>query len=291
MYETLTPILINGIVLGCLYAMMGLGLSLVWGTLDLVNFAHGEMYMLGAYVAWIMGNYLNLNPFFSLIVTLPVLFLFAIVMERFLIKPLRTKEMLVAAEWSPLLFTFGIAIFLQNFIQQVMGPVFKLNEALIPGISTILGTPVLNQRILVVVIAVVLFMSLHLFLKYTKRGMAMRAVAQNKELALTLGLDVEKTYNIIFGIGTTAAAIAGVAISSIYVINPHMGATPVLKSFVVSVLGGLGSLPGALLGGVCLGLAESIGSVYIASEYTYAIGFIIMILLLIFRPRGLLGKK
>jgi branched-chain amino acid transport system permease protein len=290
--------LINGLTLGAVYALIALGYTMVYGILQLINFAHGEVYMLGAYLGIIVLGFLTsigltaVSLPLAVIITLIVSMLFCsaygMTIEKIAYKPLRNAPRL-----SPLISAIGVSIFLQNFVMLSQGATDKV----FPPIIRAEGIAISNARItflqIFIIIASVLMMgSLHLFIMKTKLGKAMRATAQDRRMASLLGIDIDRVISITFIIGSGLAAAAGVMVAMYYgLVNYFIGYVAGIKAFTAAVLGGIGSIPGAMLGGILLGLLEALGAGYISSEYKDVFAFGLLIIILILRPEGLLGKQ
>ena len=288
--------LINGITLGAVYALIALGYTMVYGILGLINFAHGEIYMMGAYLGVIFFSFLtNIgiaqnNLILSIIISFIGAALYCgaygVTLERVAYRPLRHSPRL-----SPLISAIGMSIFLQNYVMLTQGSTDKVFPAAISvaGIN-IFGATITYIQMVILFISVFLMFCLHLFVKKTKIGKAMRATAQDKNMASLLGINIDKLITIIFIIGSVLAAAAGIMVAIYYgVVNFFIGYVAGIKAFTAAVLGGIGNIPGAMLGGFMLGLLESLCSAYISSEYKDLFAFMILILVLIVRPAGLLG--
>src|SRR5574337_1008911 len=263
--------LVNGLTLGSVYALIALGYTMVYGIIELINFAHGEIYMLGAYIGIITFSLLTTlhltspDSGITLLCMMIAAILFCgaygITIERLAYRPLRTAPRL-----SPLISALGVSIFLQNFVMLAQGPRDKgFPELFIKGGIDLTGGRISAIQLFIMATSVLMMFALHLLVRRTKIGKAMRATAQDKQMASLVGIDVNQVISVTFLIGSALAAVAG-------------------------VLGGIGSIPGAMLGGVLLGLIESLGAGYISSEYKDVFAFAILILVLIFRPTGLLGS-
>jgi len=277
----------NGIIKGSIYSLIAVGLSLIFGIMGLINFAHGELYMLGAYVAFFACSLFHLPPIISLFVSMAVVFGVGMIIEGTAIHHMRQKK-------SPLLYvillTFGISIFLQNLVLIVWGATYKRNPPILKGAFSMGPIIQSNQRVLVLVIALLIMITVYLVIKKTKLGRAIRATAQSLDAAVLMGINVDRVYMLTFGIAAALAAAAGSLIAPMFYIYPTMGVSPVLKAFVIVILGGLGSIGGAVLGGFIIGIAESLTAAYISSQYEAAVAFGLMMALLIFKPSGLFGK-
>jgi len=286
----------SGLTKGSIYALIALGYTMVYGIIQLINFAHGEIYMIGAFVALITATILasmGLNIVFVFLLSTLVAVIYSsaygFTVEKIAYKPLRH-----ASRLSPLISAIGMSIFLQNYVMLSQTADFVPFPEIIPVPSFLekVADYVDPVGVVIIVVTVIVMIGLHLFVKKTKMGKAMRATAQNKTMAMLCGVDVDKTISLTFIIGSALAAIGGVLIGS-YVgqINFFIGFIAGLKAFTAAVLGGIGSIPGAALGGVVLGLTESFGTGYISSDYEDVFAFIILVLILIFRPAGILGKS
>ncbi|MCL4456540.1 MAG: branched-chain amino acid ABC transporter permease [Nitrospirae bacterium] len=289
--------LINGLTLGGVYALIALGYTMVYGILELINFAHGEIYMLGAYLGIIfLGLFtvtgltsvsLPLALFLTILLTIIVCSAYGFTMEKIAYKPLRNAPRL-----SPLISAIGVSIFLQNYVMLTQGATDKV----FPQRFGDSGLQFLNVNMtylqaLIIIVSGVLMLSLHLFIQKTRMGKAMRATAQDKTMASLVGINVNSIISATFIIGAGLAAVAGIMVASYYgLVNYYIGYIAGIKAFTAAVLGGIGNIPGAMLGGIILGLVESAGAAYISSEYKDAYAFIILIVILLIKPAGILGK-
>jgi branched-chain amino acid transport system permease protein len=284
--EELLQQIFNGLVVGSVYILMAVGLTIIFGVMNIVNFAHGEFYMLGAYLAFILVNILKLNFFVGLIVASIVVGLFGIVIERIIDRFGKMTE--VDYIYYTILMTIAISMILSNTVNVLAGPAQK---QILAGISTApiqIGSVIVNvYKLLVIVIAFSVSILFGLFLKYSKFGKAMRATFENKEAAASVGINISIVNMVTFGIGTFMASIGGILVGAMFNIFPFMGSQANLKAFAVVILGGLGSFSGAVVGGTMLGIIESITSGYFSLGYKDAVSFILIILVLVFRPEGL----
>ncbi|MFQ5455770.1 MAG: branched-chain amino acid ABC transporter permease [Nitrospirota bacterium] len=290
--------LVNGVALGSVYALIALGYTMVYGILGLINFAHGEIYMIGAYIGIItLGVFTAIGlTSYSLYLSLILTFIisafycgaYGITMERVAYKPLRHAPRL-----SPLISAIGLSIFLQNYVMIAQGSADKVFPHIIPvGTITILNASISYIQILIITTSLLCMVCLHLFVKKSLLGKAMRAAAQDKTMASLLGVDIDNVISVTFIIGSILASAAGVMVAIYYgSINFFIGYVAGIKAFTAAVLGGIGNIPGAILGGFLLGIVESFGAAYISSEYKDAFAFLILILVLIIKPTGLLGEK
>jgi branched-chain amino acid transport system permease protein len=287
MTDLLTQLLANGIIIGATYALIAIGLTLIFGMMRVVNFAHGEFYMLGAYIAVSATGDLGLSYFLSVPLAVVLIGVLGWVFERILLRPLRGADILSTA-----LVTIGLSIFLQNTVLTIWGP--KPGYVADPfGDRTvqIAGLAVTEVRLFTLAVAVVVMVLLGLVIKYTKLGRTMRATFQDRDTAALQGIEVERIFSASFVLGVGLASIAGALLAAVFVVSPDMGNMANLKSFAVVILGGLGNIPGAIFGGFVLGLAESLATGYISTGYKDGVSFLILILVLMVRPYGLFGRE
>jgi branched-chain amino acid transport system permease protein len=294
--------LVNGLVLGCVYALIAVGYTLVYGVIELINFAHGEIYMLGAFF---MYTYLNIGIsfYFAFILAVISCIIIGIFLDIIAYRPVRHSDRL-----SALITAIGMSIFFQNLALIIWGanikrysrnviPAFfkklaiNLPDDSIPIFKNVFLT-ISYLQITIIVLSIILMIVLHLIINKTKIGTAMRAIAQDKQAAALMGIDVNRVISFTFALGSGLAAVAGILIGMYYnSIYPTMGYIAGIKAFAAAVLGGIGSVPGAMLGGVVLGMAETFGAGYISSQYRHGIAYAAMIFVILFNPSGLLGKK
>ena len=286
----------SGLTRGSIYALIALGYTMVYGSIGLINFAHGEIYMIGAFTALIAASVLSgwgLNPVLVLVLSALAAMIWAaaygVTVERIAYRPLRQAPRL-----SPLISAIGMSIVLQNFVLLAQTPDFVPFPSLIPKFAFLAPyRDILGSSGLVILVTTAVAMLLLTFLiKGTKLGCAMRAVAQDKEMARLLGIDVDRVISATFAIGSVLAGLGGVLIAShIGQINFAIGFLAGIKAFTAAVLGGVGSVPGAVLGGLILGWTESFATGYVSSDYEDVFAFVILVLILIFKPSGLLGRR
>ncbi|MBQ1263712.1 MAG: branched-chain amino acid ABC transporter permease [Oscillospiraceae bacterium] len=282
--------LINGISLGSVYAIIALGYTMVYGIAKMLNFAHGDVIMIGAYVSYCMTTYMGLNPLLSVLIAMVVCTALGIVIEGLAYKPLRKAPALAV-----LITAIGVSYFLQNSALLIWGSAPKNFSSIVSfdSLSLAGGKLIITSESIVTVIAcIVIMIALTLFIKKSKMGKAMRAVSEDKGAAELMGINVNLTISVTFAIGSALAAIAGVLLCSAYpILVPTTGSMPGIKAFTAAVFGGIGSIPGAMLGGILLGIIEIFGRAYISSELADAIVFAVLIIVLLVKPTGLLGKK
>jgi len=281
--------LINGLVIGSLYGLVGLGLTAIFGLMKLVNIVHGEFFMYCAIItAYLVAAPLNLNYFIALILAALVLFEVGIIVEKLTLKPLRGQAMITTT-----LCTLGLSmIFKQVALIITKGvPRFIQVPDFFRGNIFIWGISIGRMRLFALTAAIFIVFAIHFYLQKTRYGKSLRATFQNRKAAALVGINIDRVYAITYGSGAFLAAIAGGLLGTIFIVDPVMGSRGLLKAFVVVIIGGMGSFPGALIGGLLLGVTEvwaiSIGF----SAYRDFFGFAMVILFLIFRPTGLFGKK
>ena len=282
--------LINGISLGSVYAIIALGYTMVYGIAKMLNFAHGDVIMVGAYISFCVTQYLGMPAIVSVLAAMLVCTLLGMTIERLAYKPLRN-----APKLAVLITAIGMSYLLQNSAQLIWGSNPKSFNSLVNlgSIRLFDGQLLITDEAIVTVLAcVVIMIALTWFTGNTKMGKAMRAVSEDQGAARLMGVDVNTTISVTFAIGSALAAIAGVLLCSSYpVLQPTTGSMPGIKAFTAAVFGGIGSIPGAMLGGILLGLIEIFGKAYISTELGDAIVFLILIVMLLVKPTGLLGKK
>lgn len=280
--------MISGLSLGSIYALIALGYTMVYGIAKMLNFAHGDIIMVGAFTAIVSVVTLGLSPILSIILCLAVCIIFGVLIEKLAYKPLRTAPPL-----SVLITAIGVSYFLQSLALIIFGS----NQRSFPKIINVApvhidGLTINGESIATLIVTVIIMICLTLFINKTKMGKAMRSVSEDKEAAELMGVSVNRTISTTFAIGSALAAIAGIFFGSTYgFIGPYTGSMPGIKAFVAAVFGGIGSIPGAMIGGVLLGIIESMSKAYISTELSDAIVFGILIIVLLFKPTGLLGKK
>ncbi len=290
--------IINGLTVGGVYALIALGYTLVYGILELINFAHGEIYMIGAYLGIIFLGIFTASGLtqYSLFLSLSLTFIMSTIfcsaygftVEKLAYKPLRNAPRL-----NPLISAIGVSIFLQNYVMLTQGATDKVFPHVLPIVTVqFLNVTMTSLQIFIIIVSLLLMAGLHLFIMKTKTGKAMRAVAQDRVMASLLGINIDRIISVTFIIGSGLAAVAGLMVAMYYgLVNYSIGYIAGIKAFTAAVLGGIGSIPGAIIGGFVLGLIESLGAGYLSSEYKDAYAFIVLILILLVKPTGLLGKS
>jgi branched-chain amino acid transport system permease protein len=277
---------LNGVMLGINYALIALGLTLIFGILGIVNFTHGEMYMLGGYVAYYFFGQFGLNFFATLLLSAVLIGILGIILEKLIFRPLTTKPKL---ELTSLIAAVGLAWVFQMIAVIAFGDLDKHVPSAFKGIIRVSGVVITVERLSTILIGVGLVGLLNLFLLKTKTGMSIRAVAQDKQAAALQGVSVDRVTALTFGIGCGLAAASGALVAPIFGVSPNMGSEVILKAFLVVILGGMGSIPGAMLGGLLLGFVESFGCLFFGVPTVMVMTFSIIILILILKPQGLLG--
>ena len=281
--------LVNGISLGSIYAMIALGYTMVYGIAKMLNFAHGDVIMIGAFIAYCATLYWGMSTIPALLCAMVFCLILGVVIEKLAYKPLRQ-----ATSLAVLITAIGVSYLLQNLALLIWGATPKIYPDMISlgSISLFDGQLVIKGETLVTIAAnIVIMVLLTMFVNMTKMGKAMRAVSEDRGAAELMGINVNLTISVTFAIGSALAAIAGLLLCSSYpLLQPTTGAMPGIKAFTAAVFGGIGSIPGAMLGGVLLGVIEILGKAYISTELGDAIVFAVLIIVLLVRPTGLLGK-
>lgn len=282
--------LINGLSLGSIYALIAIGYTMVYGIAKMLNFAHGDIIMVGAYIAFTIITTLKLPIVLGIAAAIIGCLILGVTVEKIAYKPLRKAGSPLAV----LITAIGVSYFLQNAALLIFGADPKMFSSVVPvsirtikiGEFTIPGTTILS-----IVISILLVLFLQFFINKTKPGQAMLAVAQDRDAASLMGISVNGIISLTFAIGSAMAGVAGVLLCSAYPsLNPYTGAMPGIKAFVAAVLGGIGSVPGAMIGGLLLGIIENLSKTYISSQLSDAIVFSVLIIVLLVKPTGLMGK-
>ncbi len=281
----LTVQLVNGLVLGGIYALMALGFTMIFGISKIGNFAYGELMMLGAYITLVTSMYLNLNIFFALIISMVIMFGFGMLMEQALFQHVRNMPMI-----NTFLVSIGLMYILRNVAELIFGTYPFSMDATFEGVLEIGNLIISYERIFAMSITVVLILFLYIVLYKTKIGKAVRSYSQDPYAAKIVGINVKQINFFIFGVSSLLAAGAGSVLGMLFSVNPEMGFLPLLKAFAIVVIGGMGSLGGAIIGGLILGQTEVLGATYISSLYQDVFAFGLMILILLIKPSGLFGE-
>ncbi len=280
--------LLNGLNRGSIYALIALGYTMVYGIAKMLNFAHGDVIMVGAYTLSVSASLLGISPYLGVLLSIVFCAVLGVVLEKIAYKPLRNSSPLAV-----LITAIGVSYFLQSLALLLFGSQQQKVASVINIPSIYLGSIELTgESIVTLGVTIVIMVSLTLFIKKTKTGRAMLALSEDRGAAQLMGINVNRTISITFAIGSGLAAVAGVLFVSSYgFVGPYTGSLPGIKTFVAAVLGGIGSIPGAMLGGVLLGVIESFSQAYISTQLSDAIVFGVLILVLLVRPAGLLGRK
>ena len=278
--------LLSGVLVGGVYALVGVGLTLIFGVMRVINFAQGDLLMVGMYLALFLFKGLGIDPFVSVLIVMPALFLFGALLQRTFI-----ERMLGGLPQNQILLTIGLGLVLSNTAMLLFTSDYRyLTTSYSSGSYKLLGLSISQPLAVSFLITAALTASLTWFLLKTETGQAIRATAQDREAAQLMGIDVRRTSMLAFGIGSALAGAAGALVSPTYYIYPQVGAAFTLKAFVVVVLGGMGSVVGATLGGILIGTSESLAAAYLGSGVKELIVYVLFLVLLLVRPAGLLGK-
>ena len=282
--------LINGIYIGAIYAVIALGYTMVYGIAKMLNFAHGDVIMVGAYMSYAVTSSMGVGMVPSILIAMVICTVLGIIIEGLAYKPLRGTSSLAV-----LITAIGVSYFLQNAAQLIWGPAaISFNHLVTAKPLSLFGgqVKISAEALVTLAVAVLVMVVLTLFVNKTKTGKAMRAVSEDRDAAQLMGINVNRTISITFAIGSALAAVAGVLLcSKVSSVYPTVGAMPGIRAFTAAVFGGIGSIPGAMLGGMLLGLIETFGSAYISALPSDAIVFFVLILVLLVKPAGLLGKQ
>lgn len=280
--------ILNGLILGSMYALIGIGLTLIWGTMRMLNFAQGEFYMLGGYVAYFVATVGGLNPWISLPIAAVSVFAAALVVERIAVRGALGRE-----NWTftTIVATLGVSIVLQNAVLLAFGERFQSVPYLVSGVLALGPVRMAWHRVAVFGIAAALSVAMFLLLTRTRFGLALRAASQDRDAATLYGVNASAVFALTFGLAAALAAVAATALAPIFSVSPWMGGPVMLKGFVVVVLGGLGSFPGAIVGGLILGIVESLGVLFGSSEWREVISYALLIAVVAVKPWGLFGVR
>jgi len=278
--------IVNGILMGGVYGLVAIGLTLIFGVMKIINFAHGSLMMLGMFTTYWLYVFAGLDPYLSLLLSIPCLFVVGLLIERFLI-----AQVLDAPAHNQLLLTLGISLFIENFALFLWTPNFRTLEVTYLRKAAMVGTVMISlPKLVAFIFAIILTILLYCFLKSTDMGKAIRAASEEREGALTVGINLRRIYYVAFGIGAACVGAAGTLTAPFFYVNPHVGGIFVITAFVVVVLGGMGNFIGALVGGLIIGLAESVGAAFVPGQLKQFIIYFIFILVLLFKPEGLFGR-
>jgi len=279
--------IVNGILFGSVYATIGIGFSLVWGVMNIINVAHGSFIMIGAYLSYTLYAAWGLDPFLCIPLVMAVLFVLAYAIQKFVL-----NRVVRGSVFITLTFTFGLQILIANVCLLIWSADYRSVKLPYSSAGLQLGGLVIPLvRLGILAAALILTGLFYVFMRRTKTGIAITATALNFEGARTVGIDVFNIYAITFGVSAALAGAAGCLITPIMRINPFTGGPLVAKAFVIAILGGLGSTVGALVGGLALGLVETVGPLFVSSSFQELLGFPVLVLVLVFRPQGLMGRR
>jgi branched-chain amino acid transport system permease protein len=276
--------LINGIQIGFLYVLMALGLTLIFGIMHMINFAHGQLYMLGGFFLWWLFAIHHVNYVLAILLSVIIVAAIGFIVERFLLRPIREQELFVMC------MTIALGQFFEFGARTVWGPLDKAIPPVLPGIIKFAGVAITYKRLMAVGVGIALVIGLYLFIQRTKAGLAMRAVEQDPEVATTYGMGINRTYALVFSLGALLAAASGALMGTIMVVNPVMGTAPMLKSFMIIILGGMGSVTGAIAGGLIVGMMDSFFSSLFGIDIAYIFVFAVAFTFIIFKPKGMFGR-
>lgn len=278
---------LNGLLIGGVYSLVAVGLNLIFGVMKIVNFAHGALMMLGMYIAYWSCTLLAINPYLTIILVVPVMFALGAIIQNFLINPI-----INAPDHNQLLLTLGVSLFLENLAMFLWTPDYRFLSTPMAEINYYIGELSISMvKLMAFVISVLCSAVLFYILTSTDLGKAIRAASEEREGAVLMGINVRRLYYICFGIGAACAGVAGATITPFFPVYPHVGGLFVITAFVVVVLGGMGNFTGAFVGGLIIGVAESVGAIFLPSSMKSIVSFSIFILILLFKPMGIFGGR
>jgi branched-chain amino acid transport system permease protein len=279
--------LVSGILIGGVYALIGIGLTIIFGVMRIINFAHGDLLMVGMYMTYFLYTMLHVDPFLSIFITIPLMFLYGAFLQKFVI-----NRVLSALPQNQILLTIGLGLIMSNTMMLAFTSDYKILTTKYSSSSVkLLGISISSPLVISFAITIAITLALTWFFRETNTGQAIRATAQDRDAATLMGINVRKMSIIAFGLGAALAGTAGALIAPTYYIFPQVGSVFTLKAFVITVLGGMGSVTGAMMGGVLIGIAESIGGAYLGSGWKEVVVFVLFLLVLLFKPSGLRGKS
>lgn len=278
--------MVAGVLIGGIYSLIGIGMSLIMGVMGIINLAHGQLMMVAMYITFVLSHYMRIDPYLSLLVTMPALFLLGCFLQKFLLNPLMKKESILPE--NQVLMTVGIGMVLTEIARFIFSSDYKTVKTSYSSSAFFLGNISFNVPMCIAFIFSIAFtVTLFWFLLRTDMGRSIRATAQDKDAATLMGVNSSRITIITFGLGSSLTAAAGTLLIPIFYLFPDIGGPFTLKAFVITILGGLGSPVGAIFGGLVLGIAESLGATYIGMGYREMVGFVIFLLVLVFLPGGL----
>ena len=276
---------VNGLTLGSIYCLVALGLTLIYGIMEVPNFAHGHLYMVGGYVTFFMMTLYGLNYWVSAIISGIVLAVLGVLLERLVFNPMRNSP-----SSNKFIAAVGAMMFLEASARVLWGSDFRSIPAIYDNVVVIGGVRLTEQRLIIIAGAVILMVALYVFIKHTMIGSTIEAMAQNRDGASLVGIDVNRVAMLTFAVASILASAAASLAGPIFLVYPGMGSLIIMKAFVIIVIGGMGSIPGAVLGSFILGLTESLGATYLSSNYKDVVAFAILVLILSIKPSGLFAK-
>lgn len=285
----------NGAVIGVIYAMIAVGVTLIFSILKIVNFAHGDLYMLGGYCSYYVNLYLGFPPLAAMLASMVILFILAIILERLMLTPLYSDRTERKDEYG-LIVTFGLAYFLRNIAVIAFGPFPLKPPSFIPGITKLGNLILSNDRLVAAGLGIALIAALLYFMQGTIWGQALDAVSQSRDSASIVGINPRRFNSFAFGIGAALAAAAGALVAPFFSLAPDMGVLPNIHAYVIVILGGMGSVSGSIIAGLMVGEAENLFTAYFpdptrAFAYSNAFGLVMLMVALVFRPQGLFGRR
>jgi len=281
----------NGISMGGVYGLIALGLTLLFGTMKIINFAHGALLMLSMLIGYWIWQFTHINPYLLIVVVGPIMFFVGYVIQRVMIKPVLDNEKDVREPTSILLLTAAFAVLLENLALMVFGADYVMAETSFSSATISLGgVTVSASRFYALLITLVVAGIFYAIMQYTELGRSLRAIGQDRNTASLMGINVPHNFALAFGIGTALLAVAGLALLPFYYVHPTVGQVFMTKAFIVVVLGGLGSIPGAIVGGIIIGLIESIGAQYMTATLTLGCIYLVFLVILFLKPSGLFGS-
>lgn len=286
--ENFVNAIVSGLISGSLYAIMAMGLTILYGVSRVFNFGHGTIALVGAYIVWWLMDFLGLPFFIGVIVSMIALYYFGVVVYRYSIKSLIKKP---TWEISTVIFMLGAGILLENLILQVFGPRVKSIPIFIEGNFPAGFIEITNHEVILISLAIISVISLNAFFKYTRLGQSMRAVALSIPGARVVGINIDSIYALTFGIAFAVTGLSGVLLGTKYFLNPHIGWDWMVKGFVIVTFGGLGSTTGAIFAGFILGIVEAVVTLYLGAIWVWPFWFTLFLLVLLIRPRGILGGR
>ena len=279
--------LVNGLIIGATYGLMAVGLTMIFGMMDIINFAHGELYMLGGVFAYYLASMLGINFFGAIGLAVVLVMIVGLIFDQLVLRKLRNEPTLIT-----ILVTIGLSIFLQSTVMLFWGPSPQSIPSPFSSKTIQLGFIFLTPfKIFMAAITVAVIFGLQLLIQKTTLGKSMRAVFQDKESAAIVGININRVYAINFALGSGLAALAGALLGTLFVVYPNMGLIAVVKAFLIVIMGGMGNFLGAIFGGLLLGVVESMAAGFISSSYKDLFGLLIVMILLVVRPYGLFGRK